>query len=249
MGGLTISRRRRRPSSKRREAIFSADPPGSTFSLSGQSSKRTKCRCSPFPSPQVKCSHRSAHHVVSGHVQEKELEEVLAGYYAAAMEVDDELEVVVLPPFALHNYDPRTDLHDIAVLLTLAPGTTCSPLPTGCVRVPRLGGLTRRVCQSLSRGPGGGERCAIEQRPAGSGLWPAGGRRMHRPGPTVAHSGSAPPAPRDTHHLRALTASFLPVVAIRLSHIQGNRAGRYLRPTARGTQGTPLLSAPLMFTF
>ncbi|ELR12654.1 cytidylyltransferase [Acanthamoeba castellanii str. Neff] len=54
-------------------------------------------------------------------VSEKELEEVLAGYYAAAMEVDDELEVVVLPPFALHNYDPRTDLRDIAVLLTLAP--------------------------------------------------------------------------------------------------------------------------------
>ena len=48
---------------------------------------------------------------------------MLAGYYAAAMEVDDELEVVVLPPFALRNYDPRTDLRDIAVLLTLVPGT------------------------------------------------------------------------------------------------------------------------------
>ena len=244
MGGLTISRRRRWPSSKRREAIFSADPPpGSTFSLSEPSTKLTKCRCSPPPSPQVKCSHRSTHHVVSGHVQEKELEEVLAGYYAAAMEVDDELEVVVLPPFALHNYDPRTDLHDIAVLLPLAPGTTCPPLPTGCVRVLRPGGLTRRVCPSLSRGPGGGERCAIEQRPAGFGLWPTGDRRLHRPGPTVAHSGSAPPAPRDTHHLRALTTS------IRLSHIQGNRAGRYLRPTARGPQGTSLLSAPLLVTF
>jgi hypothetical protein len=184
---------------------------------------------------------------VSGHVQEKELEEVLAGYYAAAMEVDDELEVVVLPPFALHNYDPRTDLRDIAVLLTLAPGTTCSPLPTGCVRVPRPGGLTRRVCQSLSRGPSGGERCAIEQRPAGFGLWPAGDRHLRRSGPTVAHSGSAPP--HDTHHLRALTASFMPIVAIRFSHIQGNCAGRYLRPTARGPQGTPLLSAPLMVTF
>jgi hypothetical protein len=61
---------------------------------------------------------------------------VLAGYYAAAMEVDDELEVVVLPPFALHNYDPRTDLRDIAVLLTLAPGTQHVLLPTRCVRVP-----------------------------------------------------------------------------------------------------------------
>jgi hypothetical protein len=50
-----------------------------------------------------------------------QLEEVLAGYYAAALE-DDELDVVVLSPFATHNYDPRTDLRDISALLTLAPG-------------------------------------------------------------------------------------------------------------------------------
>jgi hypothetical protein len=110
------------------------------------------------------------HHVVSGRVQEKELEEVLAGYYAAAMEVDDELEVVVLPPFALHNYDPRTDLRDIAVLLTLAPGTQQFSCPLVAFGYPPRAGLTHRVCQSLGRGPGGGERCAIEQRPAGSGL-------------------------------------------------------------------------------
>jgi hypothetical protein len=57
---------------------------------------------------------------------------VLAGYYAAAMEVDDELEVVVLPPFdRAQGYNPRTDLRDIAALLTLAPSTSPpSPPPS-----------------------------------------------------------------------------------------------------------------------
>lgn len=87
-------------------------------------------------------SARLAHALLDG-AQMAELEEVLAGYYAAAMKVTSELnedatpDAVVLPPFEIRGYQPSVDLGEVEAVLTLAPGTAmcaCGRQPNDVVR-------------------------------------------------------------------------------------------------------------------
>ncbi len=49
------------------------------------------------------------------------VEEALAAVYTACIALDVSLDVHVLPPFAVAQYEPRTDLHDIHSLISLLP--------------------------------------------------------------------------------------------------------------------------------